>query len=95
MAEWTVDMTMNLNRFMQKFRGGSILLSLAGAVCLDARAQIRTADNDTFDIRRDATVVAVEQALPSVVNIATKSIVQVRDPFDAFYPFIQIGRAHV
>src|ERR1017187_6078653 len=89
MAELILDMTMNLKRFRHQWRGRSIALWLTCAVCLDASAQIRTADNENFDIRRDATVVAVEQALPSVVNIATKSLVQVRDPFDAFYPFIQ------
>ncbi len=34
------------------------------------------------DIRRDATVAAVEQVMPSVVNIATKSIVPVSDPIE-------------
>ncbi len=38
------------------------------------------------DIRRDASVIAVEQVMPSVVNIATKSVVPVRGPFDQFYP---------
>src|SRR5689334_20449413 len=37
------------------------------------------------DIRRDATVNAVEQVMPSVVNIATKSLVPVQDPFQQFY----------
>jgi S1-C subfamily serine protease len=37
------------------------------------------------DIRRDATVQAVEQVMPSVVNIATRSIVRVRDPFEEMY----------
>jgi serine protease Do len=36
------------------------------------------------DIRRDATVNAVEQVMPSVVNIATKGTVAVRDPFEQF-----------
>src|SRR4029078_2360636 len=31
------------------------------------------------DIRRDATVVAIEQVMPSVVNIATRTVVPVRD----------------
>ncbi len=34
------------------------------------------------DIRRDATVEAVERVMPSVVNIATETIIQVRDPFE-------------
>src|SRR5690348_9012316 len=36
------------------------------------------------DIRRDATVNAVEQVMPSVVNIATKGKHTVRDPFWGF-----------
>jgi serine protease Do len=34
------------------------------------------------DIRRDATVNAVEQVMPSVVNIATKGKIPVRNPFE-------------
>jgi len=37
------------------------------------------------DVRRDATVEAVEQVMPCVVNIATKSVVPVRDQFEALY----------
>src|ERR1035437_100836 len=37
------------------------------------------------DIRRDATVEAVEQVMPSVVNIATETIIHVRDPFEEFF----------
>src|SRR5690349_16427019 len=36
------------------------------------------------DIRHDATVNAVEQVMPSVVNIATKGSEPVRDPFEQF-----------
>src|SRR5690242_9408391 len=43
-----------------------------------------------YDIRRDATVLAVEQVMPSVVNIATKNVVEVNDDpmaqfFEQFY----------
>ena len=34
------------------------------------------------DIRRDATVQAVEEAMPSVVNISTESVVEVHDPLE-------------
>ena len=34
------------------------------------------------DVRRDATVMAVEQVMPSVVNIATKNIAPVRNAFE-------------
>ena len=37
------------------------------------------------DVRRDATVLAVEKVLPSVVNIATETIIHVRDPFEDFF----------
>jgi S1-C subfamily serine protease len=37
------------------------------------------------DIRRDATVMAVEKVMPSVVNIATETIIHVRDPFEEFF----------
>src|ERR1043166_8464737 len=37
------------------------------------------------DIRRDATVAAVEKVMPSVVNIATESLVPVRDYFDEMF----------
>lgn len=46
----------------------------------EARSQ--AADND---VRRDATVVAVEKVMPSVVNIATETIIQIRDPFEDFF----------
>lgn len=40
------------------------------------------------DVRRDATVLAIERALPTVVNIATTRIVEYRDPYqDLFYQF--------
>jgi len=37
------------------------------------------------DIRRDASVAAVEKVMPSVVNIATETIIRVRDPFEDFF----------
>ena len=46
------------------------------------RACAQTAEGD---VRRDATVVAVEKVLPTVVNIATETIIQVRDPFEEFF----------
>jgi serine protease Do len=42
----------------------------------------QTGDND---VRRDATVLAVEKVLPSVVNIATETIIPQRDPFDELF----------
>ena len=40
---------------------------------------------DTTDVRRDATVTAVERTMPSVVSIATETLVKVSDPFEEFY----------
>jgi len=51
--------------------------SLLLCLCFAAGAQ-------ETDIRRDATVNAVEQVMPSVVNIATKGKKPVRDVFDQF-----------
>jgi len=45
-------------------------------------ARSQTPDND---IRRDASVLAVEKVMPSVVNIATETIIHVRDPFEEFF----------
>jgi S1-C subfamily serine protease len=47
-----------------------------------AVTQSASAENTAPDIRRDATVEAVERVLPSVVNIATETMIQVRDPFE-------------
>ncbi|MGN6642778.1 MAG: hypothetical protein ACTHKU_07240, partial [Verrucomicrobiota bacterium] len=35
------------------------------------------------DVRRDATVTAIEQVMPSVVNIHTRTVVPVRDRYEA------------
>ena len=37
------------------------------------------------DPRRDAVVEAVQKVMPCVVNIATETVVQVRDPLDQFF----------
>ena len=51
-----------------------LALALMAAALLDARAQ-------SADVRRDATVAAVERVMPSVVNIATTTVVDNTDPF--------------
>src|SRR5512137_2754640 len=43
------------------------------------------AQTEQGDIRRDPTVTAVEKVLPSVVNIATETIIHIRDPFEEFF----------
>src|SRR5262245_61836953 len=37
------------------------------------------------DVRRDATVEAVQQTMPSVVNIATETVVPVRDTIEQLF----------
>jgi S1-C subfamily serine protease len=37
------------------------------------------------DVRRDATVLAVEKVMPSVVNIATETIIHQRDDYEGFF----------
>jgi S1-C subfamily serine protease len=39
----------------------------------------------TTDIRRDAVVQVVEDVMPSVVNVATETIVETHDPYDDFF----------
>jgi len=37
------------------------------------------------DVRRDATVEAIEKVMPGVVNIATEEIVEYRDPYESMF----------
>src|SRR5687767_4673038 len=37
------------------------------------------------DVRRDATVTAVEAVMPAVVNIATETVVEINDPLENLY----------
>jgi S1-C subfamily serine protease len=54
-------------------------------VCLLQGARGASIESAETDIRRDAAVMAVEQVMPSVVNIATKTIIRVRDPYEEFF----------
>lgn len=49
------------------------------AICAAAAA------TPTPDIRRDATVEAVQRVMPAVVNIATETVLQVRDPLEQLF----------
>ncbi|MFO1487884.1 MAG: trypsin-like peptidase domain-containing protein [Verrucomicrobiota bacterium] len=74
-------MSLALGRW--KGLGGALLaLAMSGNF---APAQIQLNGTEAMDIRRDATVTAVEKVMPSVVNIATKNVVPRRDPFADFY----------
>jgi serine protease Do len=60
-----------------------LAILLAGGALVWAPGARGQAAND--DVRRDATVLAVEKVLPSVVNIATETIIPQRDPFEEFF----------
>src|ERR1039458_9428748 len=75
-------MIMKLRRHEEPGRWLTILL-LAG--CVLGAAPRGWAQAAEGDIRHDATVLAVEKVMPTVVNIATKTIIQVRDPFEEFF----------
>ena len=75
-------MNMNLRtneRLAQRLRVWLLLGCLIGGA---PGAHSQTADSD---IRRDPTVLAVDKVMPSVVNIATETIIHVRDPFEEFF----------
>jgi serine protease Do len=61
----------------------SLLAALATAAPF-ARAAVPTA-TPPADVRRDATVEAIQRALPAVVNIRTETIVQRHDPFEQLF----------
>jgi serine protease Do len=63
-------------------QGWSVALVGLSLPCLALSSFGAAAAND---IRRDATVLAVEHVLPSVVNIATETIIRVRDPFEQLF----------
>jgi S1-C subfamily serine protease len=64
-------------------------LILIGSFLLPSRAAVSPAP----DVRRDAAVQAVEKALPSIVNISTVTLVEVRDPLDELFREF-FGRYH-
>lgn len=57
---------------------------LIGA-CVYLRGATPEAEGPEPDIRRNATVRAIEEVMPSVVNIRTESYVEVQDPFQEFW----------
>ncbi len=75
-------MNMNLSMSEGKAQHTGTWLLLA---CLAGAASAGCSQAAEEDVRRDATVVAVERAMPSVVNIATETIIPVRDPFEEFF----------
>jgi serine protease Do len=59
------------------------LLILLACVFFETTAPAATVAQD--DIRRDTTVRVIEQVMPSVVNIRTRTVVPVQDPFEAMF----------
>lgn len=60
----------------------ALVMALAGCLTGIHPANAATAP---ADVRRDATVEAVEEVMPSVVNIATSRLVEYNDFYDAFF----------
>jgi serine protease Do len=54
----------------------------AALICLALLACPALAETD---IRRDATVEAVQRVMPSVVNVATETVIQVHDPIEQLF----------
>jgi serine protease Do len=78
-------MSMNSISNGRRLHPRSLFLFALGLASGPLAAGLLAAGSELPDIRRDATVAAIEQVMPSVVNIATKNIVRVRDPFDGFF----------
>ncbi|MDB6067899.1 MAG: 2-alkenal reductase [Pedosphaera sp.] len=76
-----VPLSMNLLTKQSAFASNCLQLALLG-IGLFLAAPAAPAQTAEPDIRRDATVRAVEQVMPAVVNIATETIINVRDPFE-------------
>lgn len=74
---------MYMNREANEGRQQLRILLLAGVLC--AWGHGACAQSTPSDVRRDATVLAVEKVIPCVVNIATETIIRVRDPFEEFF----------
>ena len=55
--------------------------SAAGFALVATAGLLLTARAQTADVRRDATVTSVERVMPSVVNIATTTVVDSTDPY--------------
>ncbi len=72
------------SRSLPRTTGHPSVLSLTAAL-LFAAVSAPSADTEVRDIRRDSTVKAIEEVMPSVVNISTETIVEVRDPLENMF----------
>src|SRR5881394_2147168 len=68
---------------MKSFWKWVSIIAAVGAATSVARAAATSAP--PADIRHDATVEAVQRALPAVVNIRTETIVERHDPFEELF----------
>ena len=60
-------------------------LLAGGLLCWPALSSAIHGAPPPDDIRRDAAVQAIERVLPSIVNISTESVVDVRDPLEELF----------
>jgi serine protease Do len=67
---------------LKKWAAALVAVALPLQSCLFAAPS--TAGEEK-DVRRDAAVEAVQRVMPSVVNVATETIVQTRDPLDNLF----------
>ena len=51
-------------------------------ICLFAATSLAQAE---IDVRRDATVEAVQRVMPAVVNVATETVIEVHDPIEQLF----------
>lgn len=65
----------SLRRFLRRTLPGALASALA----------LMAAEGAESDVRRDATVEAVERVMPSVVNVGTEEIVEYSDAFDQMF----------
>src|SRR5258708_18902247 len=79
---WTPEMLGRFSALIGACRRGTASLSILLALGLLFRGSFASATSAEADIRRDATVVAVEKVLPSVVNIATETVIEYHEWYD-------------
>src|SRR5688500_2332001 len=67
-------------------RAGFLLGCMALRLSVVTPSHAATVSTPTAsDVRRDATVAAVETAMPAVVNIATETVVEIKDPLENLF----------
>jgi S1-C subfamily serine protease len=71
------------HRVLTWFRSAPRVLFWTGALWWGTGLDGTAAGRGDDDVRRDATVQAIAQVMPSVVNIGTETVIEVRDPFES------------